>query len=237
MAYIVMAAFVAGFVQSVTGFGAGIVIMMVLPYFYTLAQSSTANNSITLLLNLAIVLQFRKYINWKKIVWPSIIATVSSFISIQFYDFLPIRTMKMIFAAFMCILAIYFLAFKNVKLKDNVATMIVCSLLSGFGNGLFGIGGPPMVLYILAITDKKEEYIGSLQAVFLFNSIFVTALKWMHGYAGKELFVPILCGILSIIIGQKVGSLFLNKISSERMKKYIYILMAVTALVQLIQCL
>ena len=64
-------ALIAGIVQGVTGFGAGIVMMMVLPMFYALPQSAGISGAISIILCATMVYTYREHIDLKKIVGPS----------------------------------------------------------------------------------------------------------------------------------------------------------------------
>ncbi len=57
--------FMAGLIQTVTGFGSGVVIMLVLPLLMPLIEASTISNSITLFLCTSLAWQYRKTINFK----------------------------------------------------------------------------------------------------------------------------------------------------------------------------
>lgn len=58
--------FMAGLIQTVTGFGSGVVIMLVLPLLMPLIEASTISNSITLFLCTSLAWQYRKTINLSK---------------------------------------------------------------------------------------------------------------------------------------------------------------------------
>ena len=53
-----------GVVQAVTGFGAGVVMMLVLPNFFDLLTAPALSSAIALALNTSLAFRFRKYIRW-----------------------------------------------------------------------------------------------------------------------------------------------------------------------------
>ncbi|WP_323088557.1 sulfite exporter TauE/SafE family protein [Allobaculum sp. JKK-2023] len=69
---ILAAAFAAGIVQALTGFGAGIVMMIVLPVFYAIPQAAGISQAICLAICAMMTFQYRKSIQWKKALKPII---------------------------------------------------------------------------------------------------------------------------------------------------------------------
>lgn len=234
--FVGLSALLAGFVQTVTGFGAGIIIMLVLPYVTSLATASGINGCITLFLNISLVIYFWKHINFKKIALPAIITMVLSTLAVNLVTILPVNTLKLVFSIFIVILAIYFNFFNKVEIKDNPLTMAICSTISGIGNGLFGIAGPPMVLYYLSACKKKEEYIGTIQLFFFIVGFYASLIRLMSGIITVDLLPSIVTGIIMVLIGKKLGTLIVDKLSVDKMKKYIYIFLGIVGIIQLIQC-
>lgn len=231
-----LTALLAGFIQTVTGFGGGIINMLVLPYIVSLATASGINGCITLFLNISLVVYFWKHINFKKILWPAVIAMELSTLAINLVTVLPVDTLKLVFSIFIVILAIYFNFFNKVEINDTPFTMIICSAISGLGNGLFGIAGPPMVLYYLSACKKKEEYLGTIQLFFLIIGFYASIVRLLSGIITADLLPSIISGIIMVLVGKKLGTLVVDKLSVDKMKKYIYIFLGIVGVIQLIQC-
>ena len=136
---------------------------------------------------------------------------------------LELGVMKMIFSLFLIALALYFIFFsQKIRLEANLQTVLVCASLAGAANGFFGIGGPPMALYFLAVTKEKEEYIGTTQTYFLLTSVYTTIIRIMSGVFDRELLLLALPGIAAILIGEWIGGRIVDKISYDKMTKLIY---------------
>lgn len=63
--YILLPAFVAGIIQGVTGFGAGVVMMMFLPLQFSVVQSAGVSSAICMILCAAMVYRYRHTISKK----------------------------------------------------------------------------------------------------------------------------------------------------------------------------
>lgn len=237
--YLLLPAILGGFIQGVTGFGSGIVIMMVLPYLFEhIYEASATSATICMFLNMAMCYTYRKHVNFKKIILPVIIFVMASTLSISYASMINTRLLKGIFGAFMVILSIYYIFIaKNAKVEANYKTMIVCCVLSGLCDGLFGIGGPLMVLYYLASTNTKEEYLGTLQALFVCTNLINFGLRIYNGYIQVSMFPYIGLGIICVLIGLMIGNKLVSKLNIETLKKCTYILIGLSGVLNLIQVL
>lgn len=240
MNYIVVfiASLLGGFIQTVTGFGSGIVIMLFLPYILPIMKASALNNLITITLNATLVVRYYKHIQFRKVWLPTIVSFIVSTVVIYVCAGLDTNLIKLIFSLFLIALAMYFIFFSNkLILTPNIPTVLTCAILAGAANGMFGIGGPPMALYFLAITDSKEEYIGTTQTYFFLNSLYTTIVRIMNHVIDQQIVMLIIPGLIAILLGEFVGIKVINKISHERMKKLMYMTLAISGVLTFIQCL
>lgn len=235
---VLVASMLGGFTQTVTGFGCGIVIMLFLPYIMTVVQASGLSVLITLILNVMLVAKYRKSINIRLVFTPAVISFAVSTLCIYIGKNLDLVLMKVIFSLFLIALAVYFIFFSNrIKLEANLPTVVVCASLAGAANGLFGIGGPPMALYFLTLTDSKESYIGTTQTYFLLTSVYTTVIRMISGVFDRELLMMAIPGIVAILVGEYIGIRVINKISHQRIKKVIYLFLIVSGVITLVQTL
>ena len=151
---------------------------------------------------------------------------IGCWISIRYTLGFDPRHLKFAFGIFLIIVGIYFLRFSDrVKVKDTIPVMFVCSFVSGLCNGIFGIGGPLMVLYYLAACDSMDEYVGNIQCVFLVTDIYCLGLRAQEGIFTTALIGPSVVGIVAILIGQVVASKIVSKIKDESVIRFCTYLM------------
>lgn len=155
---------VGGLIQGVSGFGFGIFAMTIfpsiLPYLFGVGLSSL----ISLVGMTGLLIRYRRYIHWQYLPVPVVFYMIFSTIAINLSTRLEADWLKTYLGLFLIVLAVYFAFFGGkIKIKPNILTAFIVSALSGTLSGLFSIGGPPMVIYYLAITKSKEEYLGTLQ--------------------------------------------------------------------------
>lgn len=69
----------AGISQGVCGFGAGVILMVLLPHFYPISQSAAVTGIISLVLIILMLIRYRKHVRIEKIILPLLLyAAVSS---------------------------------------------------------------------------------------------------------------------------------------------------------------
>ena len=89
-------------------------------------------------------------------------------------------------------------------------------------DAFFSIGGPPIVLYFLATTEEKEEYLGSIQLFFMISNVIGTCMRISKGLITRELLPYMAVGIVMLLAGRSIGSQFVERMDQARMKKLIY---------------
>jgi len=78
-----MTAIIAGIIQTVTGFGAAVFLMLFMPYFFDMIAAPAVTSAITVGLSLTLAWKFRKYIKLKVCLFPTLIYLFFSIASIN----------------------------------------------------------------------------------------------------------------------------------------------------------
>lgn len=110
----------------------------------------------------------------------------------------------------------------------------VCGLAAGICGGFFGISGPPMSLYYLAVLDSKEEYLGTLNAFFSITVVFNIIARISNGFLTADLIPYMAIGIVAILAGSAWGSKLVARIERKTMSMCVYGLMAIAGIVALL---
>lgn len=233
---VIGSSFVGGIVQAVTGFGGGIVIMIFLPFLFSINAAPAISDIITMLLAVFICVEYRKYVSVKKLILPVCFYACASGFAIYQSAYLDVVKLKIGFGIFLILLACYFLFFASkVKAKATLGMKVVCAILAGLGGGLFSISGPPAGLCFLASTDSKEEYLGTLNAFFSVTILFNTGMRIANGFTTLDLVPYMIVGTIACFIGCKLGGKVAHRLSLEGMRKCVYGLMifgGATAIIQ-----
>ena len=88
---VALSAALGGFVQSITGFGAAVVMMTILPYFFTMAVAPSVSTSICLGLTVTLAWKLRKSIDLKLTLPPTLLYAAASVTAIRFIGSMDLR--------------------------------------------------------------------------------------------------------------------------------------------------
>lgn len=232
---IFLAAATAGLIQSVTGFGSGIMMMLFFPLLFPIIKASALSASIALVLAATLTWRYRRQCQWKLALIPACFFLITSSIAIYLVPYLPTELLKKVFGVFLIGLSVYFLTVSGkLKAKANLPTAMVCAGLSGVTESLLGIGGPPMVVYFLAAMDDKEQYLATIQFFFFVSGAYTMILRIINGIYTTDLLGYTAIGLAAITLGKFIGGRIVDRINAETMKKIIYVFLGISGIVTLI---
>lgn len=222
-------AIIGGTVQSVTGFGCGVLMMIFMPLLFPLLQASAITSALCIALTVSLAVRYRKVVNWEKLVLPGSIYLIFCNLTIWISTYLNTRYLMLAFGIFLVALALYSeLAKSRIVFRPTPAVAITVSVISGISGGLFGIGGPLMAPYFLSATTGKEEYIGTMQTLFAFSTVIGLGMRIARRIYTLSLLPATLLGMVGVLIGRKIGIAVLNKINIATMSRLIYIMVGLS---------
>lgn len=233
---IILFSFGAAFVQRVSGFGFGIFIMTVLPYLLpSYGEATTLSGALALVTSAIIMLKMWRYLSWRRLLPILITFLIVSYCAIKFVSFAGDGTLKHLLGAVLILASIWFLFFNSkIKVRPTLPIQISMGTLSGVMGGLFGMQGPPAVLYFLASSKTKEQYVALAQSYFLVGNTIMTIFRASEGYFTMAVGRGWCCGILAVLLGTWVGGIVFDKIPLNVLRYIIYIYMAVSGVIALL---
>ncbi len=226
----------ASFVQRVSGFGFGIFIMTVLPYLLpSYGEATTLSGMLSLTQSLFIFATHYKYVNWKRLLPMLITFLVVSFFAVRFVAEAADTHLKLLLGIILIIMSLYFLFFNGkFKIKPTLKLEISLGTLSGAMGGLFGMQGPPAVVFYLASEKDKDHYLGMLQAYFLIGNAMMTLYRSRFGLLTESVVWGWVYAVAGIPLGGYIGKIVFDKLSGDTLRKIVYIYMAISGLVAII---
>ncbi|MDE7354724.1 MAG: sulfite exporter TauE/SafE family protein [Acetatifactor sp.] len=222
----------AAMVQNLSGFGFGIVAMSLLPYWmpgYSLSASlTTAMMCVT-----AAAAAFKSYrmIRWRLLLPPLLSYPLVNYAAISLSFASPDIFLQRALGVFLISLSLYFLFLKRrVKLRASVSAGLLAGALGAVMNGLFSMGGPPIVLYLLSASSDEEHYLASAQAYFCMTNLFslIIRLRAAEKSDGIHYYLLSLAAVLLFgFLGRKIR----RKLNGDSIRKGVYFLMIISGLV------
>ncbi len=229
---IVLIAFFAAlssFVQRVTGFGFGIVMMTMLPYVMPTYGEATALSGI-LAACMAIVpaVRHRRYVRLRKFLPILLTFLVLSFFSVKVLTVVDGHSLKRIFGVVLVFVSIYlFFISDKVHLKPTMPVQVSMGALSGVLGGMFAMQGPPAAVYFMASSESKEEYIGATQWYFVTGNLMMTLYRWHSGFVTVPVLESALIALPAVALGLWIGTVVYGRLHGNALRKVVYLFLAV----------
>lgn len=226
----------AAFVQRVSGFGFGIFIMTVLPYLMpSYGECTTLSGLLAGVTSLYIAIKMHRYLNWSKL-WPILLTfIIISFFAVQFVATAGDTLLKRILGVVLIAASIYFFFIsEKIHVRPTWPIQIGMGTISGIMGGLFGMQGPPAVLYFLACSPTKEEYMALAQSYFLIGNCMMTIFRAHNGFLTSAVGIAWCYGIVGVLIGTTLGGIVFKHMNIRTLRKVVYAYMAISGLVALI---
>lgn len=235
---LILAAFTIGaaFVQRTTGFGFGIFIMTWLPYLLpSYGEATTLSGLLAMVTSAMLSFKYRKVLVWRKLLPILLTFLIVSAGAVVLLSHLQAQTLKMILGITLILVSLYFWFLGDkINIKPNTPTQISLGTLSGFMGGMFGMQGPPAVLYFLKVSSSKETYTAIAQTYFLIGNLAMTIYRASSGYLTKEVGISWCMAIPAVFIGTWLGGVVFKYLSLPLLKKIVYAFIGISGIISLL---
>ncbi len=226
----------ASFVQRTTGFGFGIFIMTMLPFFLpSYGEATTLSGLLAMTTSAAIVWRLRRYIVWIRL-WRILLTfiIVSAFAIValtRIHD----HDLHIILGGTLVLISLYFCLFSHrIKLPTRPSVQVGAGVLSGLMGGLFGMQGPPAVLYFIASEPDKKHYMAMAQTYFLVGNLMMTFVRALNGIFTTAVMTDYLYGVGGVVIGTWLGAYVFNRIPTRFFRYIVYAYIGISGLIILV---
>lgn len=222
-------------VQTTTGFGFGILCMAIFPYILPSYLQATAVSSVcAATMSSMVAVRCRKHINFKLILPLFTGFSIASVWSIRCAKAQPEGLMVKLLGGVLILVSIYFIFFSGkFRLRPTFFNGVIAGVLGGVGSGMFSIGGPPVVIYLMSATSDKDEYRACSLAYFAIGSWYVSAARWLNGVFDAQTVHLWLMAIIALCAGTYIGNLIFNRINAATLKRLVYCFMAISGVTML----
>lgn len=232
--FVLILTIIASFIQRVTGFGFGIFVMMFFPFFLpSYGESVMLSGLLAGTTAFLITISNMHYVRWRMMGIIVLFNVIASFIAIEYMSSLSNETLKRYLGVVLILIALYFLWGKNKSNKLFLSRWAqgIIGTISGIMGGMFAMPGPPVVLYCISSIDNKREYVVTLQAFSVIFNIFYTLFRAKVGFYSESTLLWWGAGLIGLMIGTSLGSRCSERISNQRLKQIVYIMMILSGIV------
>jgi uncharacterized membrane protein YfcA len=236
--YIILLAAGASFVQRTIGFGFGIFIMTALPFLMpSYGEAVTLSGLLSLTSAAVVMFRYLKYVTWKRFLPIVASFVIFSTLAISLLDKIEGQAMRIILGIVLIVISLYFSFFKE-KLQKIIRPtsgwQLGAGAASGVMGGLFGMHGPPVVLYLVASEPDKDHYMGMIQTYAFVTNVTMLAVRAWNGYVTHTVGTTYLYGLAGLAIGVLAGNWAYSRIPNRIFTYVVYAYIAFSGLIILL---
>lgn len=226
------AAFLGGINQTVTGFGGALTQMIILPFFFSMKSSASVSNILSFPIGAVLAVRYRKSISFRKVLLPLLVFFPVNLLCTRLAANLDLDGLKAVFGLFLFGLAIYYRFFSDgISTTASPLSGILCGAVAGITGAFFSASGPALVLYFLAVTSCKEEFLGTINFMFVFTELYSSVSKVALGFLSPSLVPAVAAGLLFAVAGSLLGLGIQERLKPGLMRRLIYVMLGVSGLV------
>lgn len=233
--YLILLAAGASFVQRTIGFGFGIFIMTVLPFLMpSYGEAVTLSGLLSLTSATVVMIKYLKYVTWKRMLPIAAAFVIFSTIAIFLLDRIEGQAMRVILGIMLILISLYFSFFKD-KLQKIIRPtkgwQFGAGTASGIMGGLFGMHGPPVVLYLISSEPDKDHYMGMIQTYAVITNIAMLIVRAFAGYVTPAVGGAYLYGLAGLAIGVMAGNWAYRRIPGKLFTYIVYAYIGICGLI------
>lgn len=231
LVFVALIVSIGSFLQANIGFGFPIIAMIFFPSLFPFSTAVTLNQAIAIASTLFVSIRYRAFIQWR-ILLPLLVSSVLvAQLVILFSLSIDASSLTIVLGLFLVMLSLYFARFSDrIHVRATITNGLLMGLIAGVGNGFFGIGGPPVALYLFAAASEKKSYLATIQAYFLFCNIHSILVRSLHGSLQVSHIPIILVGWVSIAVGTYAGLKLFSKVPECILKRIVYLFVGLSGL-------
>ena len=245
--FIAIVSFLGIIIQTSTGFGYGIFVMALFPMFLEYTDALVASGITGLLLTVVNVIRYRKNIQIKKVIIPLLGYSVASALGTWLLQWIYFQIgeeakteadaiLKRVLGVVLIVLSLYLMFFSDkIKIKPTPITGLCAGGLGGAMNSIFGMGGPPVVVYFLSVAENNILYLAMIQMYFLIGNVYTTALRAFNGMVTLNSLWYTLASISTLIPGIFLGGRIFKKLNPKTLRLMVYCFMIIMGIFFLIK--
>ena len=223
-------------IQAASGFGYGIFVMSVLPFLVPYGDALCSTGLVAIFTSSAIAARYRRFIDYRVVLVPVLANFVFSAAGTYFLKNQADDFMKRILGAVLIALSLYmFFLSDRVKVRASTTSGVVAGGLGGILGSVFGMGGPPIVVYLLSATTVTESYLANMQLYFFVTNIYTSGVRALSGLMNMNALTYAACGCLGVVIGARMGNAVFRRLDIRSLRRMVYAFMIVTGLALLLR--
>ena len=222
--------FLAGLIQGITGFGAGLVAIPLLAFLIDIKQAVALCILHGLIITGSMAYDLRRSFEWHRIKPLAFGAVPGILVGAHWFQYVDPHWLKLFLGAVLISYSLFNLFFTPKPLYLSSWWGYLAGLVTGFITAIISAGGPPAVIYTTLTGWKKEEMKATLTGFFLINTLFVVSVYLYGGMFNLSVLTLFVISAPFVFLGTKFGSRLGRRIKQRTYLQMTYLLLILMGL-------
>jgi len=233
--YAFSAIFIAAVIRGYSGFGFSALTVTSLSLILPPAEVVPTAFLLEIAASMFMLPMVWRSIDWQKLNWLVLGILAGTPAGLLFLAEVPQDPVRFTISGF--VLVACFLLWKNVRIRSEGGRkrLLVVGGFSGLVNGAAGIGGLPIVLFLLSGSIRAEVLRATLVAFLFCSDIYATLLSGSKNLLSNELLARSVLFLFPLIVGVAIGHRGFVKSSPDSFRKFaigLLILLSIAVIVR-----
>jgi uncharacterized protein len=235
LAYVITCIFLAAIVRGFSGFGFSLLSITSLSLVLPPAQVVPSIFMLEVAASIRLLPEVWKDIHWRSLAPLLLGCLVATPFGVWLLAHVPAPPMQIALGIFVFTATVLlWLGFALKSMPGTISSTAV-GAASGFANGAFGIGGPPVILFYFASPAGNIAGRASLIAFFLATDIIGLGFQSREGLVTWDAAQRALIFLAPLLIGIWIGTRGFNNADPETFRKIVLVILALLAAASIVQ--
>lgn len=223
----------AAFVQSVSGFGGGLVSMALLPSLIGIRSATPLVALTSIFIEVVLLIRFRESLSLRDI-WMAVLASVAGIpLGMALVGAVSERAAMFVLGLILIGYAVYALLGRHLPKLQNPLWGAFAGFMAGLLGGAYNTSGPPVILYADTQGWKPERFKSNLQGFFLLSSSQILLGHVLAGNYRVEVLRWLPWALPAILAGLLAGWLMDRRIPPVLFRRIVLTMLIVMGLMNL----
>ncbi len=198
-------AFLAAFVQGVTGFGSALVAMPLLALVLEVRDAAALVALLSLAINSVLLLPARRELPWRRITLLLTGSLAGIPAGVYFLAAADARFARALLGAVLIVMSTALLCERRLPIGEGSGAALAVGAIAGMLGGAFNTNGPVVTIYASARGWGKREMHAALQLNFLVSGLVIAALHGAAGITSRPVLIASLATLPFLAAGSLAG--------------------------------
>lgn len=231
----ILLSLIAEILGTIGGFGSSVFFVPLANLFVDFKSVLGITAIFHLSSNISKLLLFKKGLNKFLLLYIGVPAVIMVITGGILSNYLDEKILQIAFAIFIIITSLFFLIFNHFVLEADKKNAIIGGTASGFLAGVLGTGGAIRGITMVAFNIEKEQFIATSAAIDFAVDFSRTIVYFINGYMQMEHMKYMVSLIIIGFVGTWIGKQVLRRISQEKFKKIVLVLLLCVGVFSLVR--